>query len=152
MQFNQFVWNSTSPDSGVSHGKCSAQSQHRILVLLQALIDRPDTVRRVENFKRLTLTDFKLDIPKLAKKKDLKKSLEENGDVCSRIAHSVKGQRYVYTQHPCLLPLLQSDLGCIFLLASSKGPQTVALSQLSVCARGYTPVCTRCNGLGTHKH
>lgn len=45
----------------------------------QALIDRPDVVRRVENFKRLTLTDFKLDIPKLAKKKALKAALDENG-------------------------------------------------------------------------
>ena len=63
---------------------------------MQALIDKPDVVRRVENFKRLTLTDFKLDIPKLAKKKDLKKSLEEDGKLSCRVATcTVKGQHYV---------------------------------------------------------
>ena len=50
-------------------------------LLLQALIDRPDVVRRVENFKRLTLTDFKVDIHKLAKKKDLTKALDDNGKI-----------------------------------------------------------------------
>ena len=45
----------------------------------QALIDRPDEVRRVENFKRLQLTSYKLEIPKLAKKKALKTALESDG-------------------------------------------------------------------------
>lgn len=49
------------------------------MCLSQALIDRPDEVRRVENFKRLQLTSYKLDIPKLAKKKALKKALESDG-------------------------------------------------------------------------
>ncbi|KAI8473821.1 MAG: ribosomal protein L14 component of cytosolic 80S ribosome and 60S large subunit [Monoraphidium minutum] len=35
----------------------------------RALIDAPGLTRRVETFKRLTLTDFKLDIPRLAAKK-----------------------------------------------------------------------------------
>ena len=47
------------------------------------MIDRPDEVRRVENFKRLQLTDFKIDIPKLAKKKALKEALESNGETSS---------------------------------------------------------------------
>ncbi|KIY98607.1 putative 60S ribosomal protein L14 [Monoraphidium neglectum] len=35
----------------------------------RALVDAPGFTRRVETFKRLTLTDFKLDIPRLAAKK-----------------------------------------------------------------------------------
>ena len=67
------------------------------------MIDRPDVVRRVENFKRLTLTDFKIDIHKLAKKKDLKKALEENGKICSRLAAADAKQR-----RPCSLSSLAS--------------------------------------------
>jgi large subunit ribosomal protein L14e len=46
---------------------------------LQALIDRPDEVRRVMNFKRLTPTDLKVDMPRLAKKSVLKQALESSG-------------------------------------------------------------------------
>ena len=42
-------------------------------------MDRPDEVRRVVNFKRLVLTDFKVDIPRLAKKRVLKEALEQSG-------------------------------------------------------------------------
>ena len=52
---------------------------------LQVLIDRPDETRRVENFKRLQLTDYKIDISKLAKKKALKAALEKDGE-CQQIA------------------------------------------------------------------
>jgi hypothetical protein len=45
----------------------------------QALVDRPDEVRRVINFKRLALTDIKLDIPRLAKKKVLSEALSTTG-------------------------------------------------------------------------
>lgn len=45
----------------------------------QALIDRPDETRRQINFKRLALTDFKVDIPRLANKTVLKKALAESG-------------------------------------------------------------------------
>ncbi len=48
----------------------------------QALVDRPDMVRQQMNFKRLVLTDFKIDIPRLAKKKVLTAALEESG-ACS---------------------------------------------------------------------
>mmetsp|Transcript_32136 Transcript_32136/g.91165 ORF Transcript_32136/g.91165 Transcript_32136/m.91165 type:complete len:131 (+) Transcript_32136:89-481(+) len=43
----------------------------------RALVDFPDQLRRVESFKRLSLTDFKVEIPRLAKKKVLKKALDE---------------------------------------------------------------------------
>jgi ribosomal protein L14E/L6E/L27E len=46
---------------------------------VQALVDRPDEVRRVMNFKRLALTDIKLDIPRLAKKKVLSEALSTSG-------------------------------------------------------------------------
>ena len=49
---------------------------------MQALIDRPDETRRVINFKRLALTDLKIDIPRIAKKKVLKEAYESGGD-CS---------------------------------------------------------------------
>ena len=52
------------------------------------MIDRPDEVRRVENFKRLQLTDFKIDIPKLAKKKALKEALESNGETSAYTYYS----------------------------------------------------------------
>ncbi len=51
----------------------------RWLLPPQALIDRPDETRRVENFKRLAITDFKVEIPRLAKKAVLKKALDEAG-------------------------------------------------------------------------
>ena len=47
--------------------------------LPQALVDRPDEIRRVINFKRLALTDLKVDIPRLAKKKVLKEALATSG-------------------------------------------------------------------------
>ena len=46
---------------------------------MQALVDRPDETRRMINFKRLALTPYKVDIPRLAKKKVLKAALEESG-------------------------------------------------------------------------
>jgi large subunit ribosomal protein L14e len=59
---------------------------------LQALVDRPDEVRRTMNFKRLVITDFKVDIPRLAKKTVLKKALEES-DVFNKFAASSWGQK-----------------------------------------------------------
>jgi large subunit ribosomal protein L14e len=47
---------------------------------MQALIDSPAEIRRMENFKRLTLTDLKIDIPRLANKKTLKAALDAAGE------------------------------------------------------------------------
>jgi large subunit ribosomal protein L14e len=44
------------------------------------------------NFKRLVVTDFKVDIPRLAKKATLKKALEES-DVFAKFAASNWGQK-----------------------------------------------------------
>jgi large subunit ribosomal protein L14e len=44
----------------------------------RALIDSPDMLRKQYNFKRLSLTDLKIDIPRLAKKKVLKAALDES--------------------------------------------------------------------------
>ncbi len=54
---------------------------------MQALVDRPDEVRRMVNFKRMALTDFKIDIPRLAKKKVLTAALEESGTPLSSLPH-----------------------------------------------------------------
>ena len=66
------------------------------------MIDRPDEVRRIENFKRLQLTDFKIEIPKLAKKKALKEALESNGKASSKYPaiYSADRQSGVH-QQPC---------------------------------------------------
>ena len=40
------------------------------------------------NFKRMVLTDFKIDIPRLAKKKVLTAALEESGENCLPPANS----------------------------------------------------------------
>ena len=47
--------------------------------LLQALVDWPGQTRRKVLFKRLALTDFTVEIPRLAKKAVLTKALEEAG-------------------------------------------------------------------------
>jgi hypothetical protein len=39
-------------------------------------VDRPDMVRGVQNLKRLSITDLKLDVPRLVKKKELAKAFE----------------------------------------------------------------------------
>jgi large subunit ribosomal protein L14e len=67
---------------------------HFILLLsyLQALIDRPDEARRVINFKRLSITDFKIDIPRCAKKTVLKKAIEDS-DVFNKFAASGWGKK-----------------------------------------------------------
>ena len=45
----------------------------------QALIDAPDIVRSSMNFKRLSLTDIKIDIPRMPKKKQLADAIEAAG-------------------------------------------------------------------------
>jgi large subunit ribosomal protein L14e len=62
------------------------------LIFLQALVDRPDEIRRTINFKRLVITDFKVDIPRLAKKSVLKKALED-ADVFGKFAASNWGKK-----------------------------------------------------------
>lgn len=58
----------------------------------KALIDRPDEARRVMNFKRLNITDFKIDIPRCAKKTVLKKAIEDS-DVFNKFAASGWGKK-----------------------------------------------------------
>lgn len=55
-------------------------------VLLQALVDAPGETRHVVNFKRLTLTDFKLEIPRLASKKVVTEAFSSSGE-CSTGPH-----------------------------------------------------------------
>jgi len=46
----------------------------------QALVDFPGQTRRTVSFKRMVLTDYTVDIPRLAKKAVLKKAVEEAGE------------------------------------------------------------------------
>lgn len=47
--------------------------------LWQALVDAPDMVRSQMNFKRLSLTDIKIDINRVPKKKNLIEAMEKAG-------------------------------------------------------------------------
>ena len=55
-------------------------------------MDHPDETRRIINFKRLTMTDYKLDIPRLAKKSVLAKAFADS-DVAAKFAASAWGQK-----------------------------------------------------------
>lgn len=50
-----------------------------VYIFHQALVDAPDMERSPINFKRLSLTDLKIDIKRVPKKKDLVKALEAAG-------------------------------------------------------------------------
>jgi len=56
-----------------------AARAHRATLPTQALVDSPDSIRHVESFKRLTLTNQKIDIPRLAKKAVIKAKFAEAG-------------------------------------------------------------------------
>eukprot|EP01026_Neomeris_dumetosa_P049560 TRINITY_DN4328_c1_g3_i1.p4 TRINITY_DN4328_c1_g3~~TRINITY_DN4328_c1_g3_i1.p4 ORF type:complete len:133 (-),score=27.74 TRINITY_DN4328_c1_g3_i1:294-692(-) len=58
----------------------------------RALIDLPDEQRRVINFKRLSLTDFKIDIPRLAKKKVLREAYE-GAEIEQKFAETAWGKK-----------------------------------------------------------
>jgi large subunit ribosomal protein L14e len=45
----------------------------------RALVDHPTEIRRQINFKRVVLTPYKIEIPRLAKKKELIAAIEESG-------------------------------------------------------------------------
>lgn len=49
------------------------------ILVWQALVDAPDMVRGQMNFKRLTLTDITIDIPRVPKKKTLIEAMEKAG-------------------------------------------------------------------------
>jgi hypothetical protein len=51
----------------------------RMPPLCRALVDAPGITRQVMNFKRLALTDFTIDIPRLASKKVLTAKCTETG-------------------------------------------------------------------------
>jgi hypothetical protein len=51
-------------------------------VSVQALVDSPTETRRVVNFKRLALTDLKVDIKRVPGKTELTKAFTEAGEGC----------------------------------------------------------------------
>jgi hypothetical protein len=52
-----------------------------LISVIQALVDAPDMIRCQINFKRLSLTDIKIDIKRIPKKSTLIKAMEEAGNV-----------------------------------------------------------------------
>ncbi|GAB2294390.1 60S ribosomal protein L14B [Dionaea muscipula] len=60
----------------------------------RALVDAPDMVRSQINFKRLSLTDFKIDIHRIPKKKKLIEALEA-ADVKNKWENSSWGRKLI---------------------------------------------------------
>ncbi|MBA0557745.1 hypothetical protein Golob_014792, partial [Gossypium lobatum] len=60
----------------------------------EALVDAPDMVRGQMNFKRLQLTDFKIDIPRVPKKKTLVEAMEK-ADVKNKWENSSWGKKLI---------------------------------------------------------
>ncbi|KAA3485386.1 60S ribosomal protein L14-1-like [Gossypium australe] len=60
----------------------------------RALVDAPDMVRGQMNFKRLTLTDITIDIPRVPKKKTLIEAMEK-ADVKNKWENSSWGRKLI---------------------------------------------------------
>ncbi|KAB2043567.1 hypothetical protein ES319_D01G025800v1 [Gossypium barbadense] len=60
----------------------------------RALVDAPDMVRGQMNFKRLTLTDITIDIPRVPKKKTLIEAMEK-ADVKNKWESSSWGRKLI---------------------------------------------------------
>ena len=67
-------------------------TRHLLRLTSQALVDRPDEIRRKMNMKRLILTDLKVEMPRLAKKSVLAKAMAD-ADVEAKFAASSWGQK-----------------------------------------------------------
>ncbi|KAL9408372.1 hypothetical protein AB3S75_046852 [Citrus x aurantiifolia] len=63
-------------------------------VFCQALVDAPDMVRGQMNFKSLSLTDIKIDIPRVPKKKTLIDAMEK-ADVKNKWESSSWGRKLI---------------------------------------------------------
>ncbi|XP_054799226.1 probable 60S ribosomal protein L14 [Prosopis cineraria] len=60
----------------------------------RALVDAPDVVRSQMNFKRLSLTDIKIDIKRVPKKRDLLQAMEA-ADVKKKWENSSWGRKLI---------------------------------------------------------
>ncbi|CAN1766722.1 60S ribosomal protein L14-1 [Linum perenne] len=70
--------------------------------MVQALVDSPDMVRSQINFKRLTLTDIKIDINRVPKKKTLIEAMEK-ADVKGKWEKSSWGRKLIVKQRRAAL-------------------------------------------------
>ncbi|KAF9609616.1 hypothetical protein IFM89_020279 [Coptis chinensis] len=80
----------------VNYGKDYGQIVVIVDVIDQnrALVDAPDMVRSQMNFKRLSLTDIKIDIPRVPKKKSLIQAMEA-ADVKNKWEKSSWGRKLI---------------------------------------------------------
>lgn len=62
---------------------CSSIPSWVLLTLPQALVDSVGERRKVMNFKRLSITDYKVDIKRHCSEKDLSKALGDAGECSS---------------------------------------------------------------------
>ncbi|KAJ7555380.1 hypothetical protein O6H91_05G035700 [Diphasiastrum complanatum] len=60
----------------------------------RALVDHPEIVRKQINFKRLSLTDLKVEIPRMPKKKQLQQAIEA-ADIQSKWDNSSWGRKLI---------------------------------------------------------
>eukprot|EP00250_Pteridium_aquilinum_P033809 c634_g1_i1 orf=131-532(+) len=60
----------------------------------RALVDAPDMIRAAMNFKRLSLTDIKIEIPRMPKKKQLAEAIN-SADVHGKWANSSWGRKLI---------------------------------------------------------
>ncbi|KAJ1431527.1 Translation protein SH3-like domain superfamily [Sesbania bispinosa] len=81
----------------INYGKSTGGSWLSLMSLTRteyALVDAPDMVRSQMNFKRLSLTDIKIDIKRIPKKKDLIKAMED-ADVKNKWEKSSWGRKLI---------------------------------------------------------
>ncbi|KAH1233069.1 putative 60S ribosomal protein L14 [Glycine max] len=69
----------------------------------RALVDAPDMVRSQVNFKRLSLTDIKIDIKRVPKKKDLVKAMEDMLRPSERRVHGAGNSLSEREGHPSMI-------------------------------------------------
>ena len=75
---------------------------------IQALVDAPDMVRSQMNFKRLSLTDIKIDIKRVPRKKELMEAMKAAGTLLNLIL------TYIILITPVFLVFVCSKFNLLF--------------------------------------
>ncbi|ONK54955.1 uncharacterized protein A4U43_UnF9290 [Asparagus officinalis] len=104
LDFREYRWFRTPFKRYVEIGRVAlvnyGKDYGRLVVIVdvldqnRALVDAPDMVRGQMNFKRLTLTDIKIDIPRIPKKKSLIAAMEA-ADVKNKWENSSWGRKLI---------------------------------------------------------
>ncbi|KAL5172246.1 putative 60S ribosomal protein L14 [Glycine soja] len=112
----------------------------------RALIDAPDMVRSQVNFKRLSLTDIKIDIKRVPKKKGLVKAMEDMLRPSEGRVHGAGNSLLEREGHPSMI-LIVNDL-----VAHAETEMCVSL-YCYVNGRGFNLcICRACFGTTKYCH